>query len=104
MRHRNYPGEQTVGRMGWVVRHRRLLYPKGHADLAASLNNVGVLLWARGNPAGAEKLYRDCLALYRELRPDPNQPDLARLLSNLGVVRREQGDLAARWKKRGPPG
>src|SRR5262245_27523866 len=38
-------------------------YPDGHPDLAASLNNLGVLLRDRGEYARAEPLYQDALAM-----------------------------------------
>ncbi len=40
-------------------------YPRGHADLATSLNNLGFLLQARGALAQAEPFSRDALAMYQ---------------------------------------
>src|SRR5262249_27904849 len=63
-------------------------YPEGHPDLAASLNNLGALLWARGAYARAESMHRDALAMTRKLYPPEQFPKghhhLATTLSNLG--------------------
>src|SRR5262245_61529771 len=74
---------------------RRTLYPKdkypqGHADLAYSLNNLGLLHWAAGAHAQAEAAYREALEMYRALyskeKFPQGQPDLANTVSNLGLL------------------
>jgi CHAT domain-containing protein len=71
----------------------RHLYPKDHHALAVSLNNLGMLLQARGDLAGAEPLYRDALAMRRRLHPN-DHPGLAVSLNNLGGLLQARGDLA----------
>ena len=75
----------------------RRLYPRtairrATPDLAHSLNNLGLVLGARGDLARAEPFYRDALAMYRQLYPR-GHPDLANSLNNLGPaqVRGESG-------------
>jgi CHAT domain-containing protein/Tfp pilus assembly protein PilF len=72
---------------------RRRLHPKGHPNLAFSLNRLGFLLDARGDLAGAEPLYREALAMRRRLFPQ-GHPDLASSLNNLGSLLQDRGDLA----------
>ena len=71
---------------------RRILGAK-HPDVAMSLNNLSVLLWAKGNYAGAEPPLREALAMWRELLGEEH-PDVATILSNLAVVRIANGDYA----------
>jgi hypothetical protein len=54
----------------------RRLYPTDHPHLANSLNNLGLLLQARGDLGGAEKHHRDALAMSRRLYPT-DHPHLA---------------------------
>jgi CHAT domain-containing protein len=73
----------------------RRLYPKqDHPDLAASLNNLAVVLLAQGKNADAETFYREALAMCRRLYPKQDHPLLAGLLNNLAMVLREQGKNA----------
>jgi CHAT domain-containing protein len=73
-------------------------FPDGHPDLAASLNNLGVLLQARGELARAEPLLRDAVAMRQKLYPSARFPDghadLAVSLSNLGALLNARGELA----------
>jgi tetratricopeptide (TPR) repeat protein len=64
-----------------------------HGWQAASLNNVGNLLWKRREYAQAEPLLREALALYRKLYPR-GHPDLAASLNNLGGLLLERGEYA----------
>jgi len=58
------------------------------------LNNLGLILHARGDYEGAEALYRRALRLNRALYGDLH-PDVAVALGNLGAVLHWQGDDAA---------
>jgi CHAT domain-containing protein len=75
------------------------LYPAGHQDLARCLNNLALVLKARGRPAAAEPLCREALAMLRRLYPEDRYPAghsyLARCLNNLAMVLKAQGKLAA---------
>jgi CHAT domain-containing protein len=76
----------------------RKLYPAGHPFLARSLNNIGFILQARGQPAAAEPLYREALAMYWRLYPEARypagHPDLATSLNNLASALQAQGQPA----------
>jgi serine/threonine-protein kinase len=63
------------------------------AGVAATLNNIGVLLGQRGDWAGAEPLHREALDIIRALR-GPEHPEVAAGMSSLGVVLESKGDLA----------
>jgi tetratricopeptide (TPR) repeat protein len=66
--------------------------------LADSVNNLGLLLQARRDYAGAAKLLREGLALYRKLYPKDKYPDgsweLANSLNNVGGLLADGGDFA----------
>jgi tetratricopeptide (TPR) repeat protein len=64
-----------------------------HSETAASLNNLGLLLWAQGDLAGARPLHERALAI-REKVLGPEHPDTANSLNNLALLLRAQGDLA----------
>jgi tetratricopeptide (TPR) repeat protein len=64
------------------------------AAVAATLNNLGVLLGQRGDWAGAEPLHREALEIVRAVR-GPEHPDVAAGLNTLGGVLEAKGDLAA---------
>jgi tetratricopeptide (TPR) repeat protein len=71
-------------------------YPDGHPNLAVGLNNLGVLLQARGEYGRAEPLLRDVLEMRRRLYPTGKYPDghpnLAGSLSNLGALLHDRGE------------
>src|SRR5262245_58156801 len=71
-------------------------YPDGRPDLAASLNQLGILLRARGEYDQAEPLLREALAMRRRLYPKEHYPDghpaLATSLNNLGFLLRARGE------------
>jgi len=64
-----------------------------HPTTASSLNNLGLLLRAQGDLAGARLYYERALAI-REKVLGPDHPDIAGSLNNLGALLRSQGDLA----------
>jgi CHAT domain-containing protein/Tfp pilus assembly protein PilF len=73
-------------------------YPKGHPDLALSLNNLGYVLQALGDPAKALPYFEKALAMRQRLYP-PDQfpsghPELGVSLNNLGEVLHDLGEPA----------
>jgi CHAT domain-containing protein len=62
-------------------------------DVAASLNNLGIVVREQGNLAAARAYHERALAIHQKVAPD--SPDMAASLNNLGIVAREQGDLTA---------
>ena len=50
-------------------------FPDGHADLAASLNNLGGVLQSLGRLEAALEHYQQALAMYRKLYPPDKFPD-----------------------------
>ena len=68
-------------------------------DVLAALNNVGRVAQAQGDWAGAEPVYREMLAISRELmerlgRPPEALRDVSISLNNVGRVAEAQGDWA----------
>jgi tetratricopeptide (TPR) repeat protein len=61
--------------------------------VAASLDNLALLLKTKGDYAGAEPLYRRALAI-REKTLEPNHPDVANSLDNLAWLLKAKGDYA----------
>jgi CHAT domain-containing protein len=74
-------------------------YPKGHADLARALAHLGLTLKVQGEPAEAEALAREALAMRQALFPPEKfprgHPDLAASLALLGNLFAAQGDYGA---------
>jgi CHAT domain-containing protein len=70
-------------------------YPQGHADLATSLNNLGLLLQAQGVYSEARACDERALAMRQSLYPKDQYPrghaDLAQSLHNWGFLLQEQG-------------
>ena len=62
-----------------------------HSRTAASLGNLGYLLWSQGDYAAARPLYERALAIC-EATLGPNHPATAISLNNLGFMLRSQGD------------
>jgi Tfp pilus assembly protein PilF len=61
--------------------------------VAIRLSNLGGVLRAQGDFAGARALYERALRI-DEAAYGPNHPAVARDANNLGLVLKEQGDLA----------
>ena len=73
-------------------------YPRGHADLANCLNNLGFLLQTQSHYAKAEVLYREALAMSPEALPERprrpcGQPQQSRILA-AASRRQRRGDAA----------
>jgi len=60
-------------------------------DEAVSLNNLGNIARTRGDLAEAERLYRECLAIAKEIGARQGE---ASSLQNLGEIAYMRGDLA----------
>jgi CHAT domain-containing protein/Tfp pilus assembly protein PilF len=69
-------------------------FPRGHSELANSLNNLGTMRRDRGELARAEPLLREAVAMRRKLHPE-GHASVANSLNNLAGVLRDQGELAA---------
>jgi len=62
-----------------------------HPDVAVVLDNLGVLLWKRGQLAEAESSIWEALAIDRKVLKD-DHPDVAGVLNDLAGVLRDKGD------------
>jgi CHAT domain-containing protein/Tfp pilus assembly protein PilF len=73
-------------------------YPRGHSNLAVSLNNLGESLRAQGEYAKALPYHQQALAMRQALYPKDKFPnghsDLAVSLHNLGLLLEDQGEYA----------
>jgi CHAT domain-containing protein/Tfp pilus assembly protein PilF len=73
-------------------------YPRGHPDLAASLNNMAWLLKDHGEYGKALSYQEKALAIYRQLYPKAHfpqgHPDLAASLNNMAALMQSQGENA----------
>jgi CHAT domain-containing protein/tetratricopeptide (TPR) repeat protein len=63
------------------------------AQTAMALNNLGLLLFKKGDYLGAEPKYKRALEILERVR-GPNDPNLAVTLDNLGLLYIEMGDLS----------
>jgi tetratricopeptide (TPR) repeat protein/CHAT domain-containing protein len=74
----------------------KIAYPRGHPDLARSLNNLGAALEAQGDYGGARGYFGRALAMRQALYPvdrfPHGHPELATSLSNLGALLQAHGD------------
>jgi tetratricopeptide (TPR) repeat protein len=70
-------------------------YPQGHPELAASLDNLGLLLQSQGEYAKALEYQQQAVAMYQRLYPRDRYPqghrDLALSFNNLGALLYHQG-------------
>jgi tetratricopeptide (TPR) repeat protein len=64
-----------------------------HPDLAEVLNDMGMLLYRDDDLEGAEKFYRESLAMNRRLLGDKH-PEIANGLENVAMTVQDKGDLA----------
>ena len=74
-----------------LATRERVLGPD-HPDTATSLNDLGTLLWTRGELTTARFFYEGALAI-RERVLGPDYPETAASLNNLALVLRRQGQL-----------
>ena len=82
------------GRFDRALAIREKLLGPDHPDTAASLDNLGMLLQAEGDFAGARPLVERALAI-RERSLGPEHPDTAASLDNLGMLLQAQRNLAS---------
>jgi len=68
-------------------------FPDGHANLASSLSNLGMVYEAQGKPETAELLYKDALKMRRRVFP-VDHADIAIALNQLADLYRAQGKYA----------
>jgi CHAT domain-containing protein/Tfp pilus assembly protein PilF len=73
---------------------RRKVLPPEHPDIAASLNNLGVVQSDLGDYAAARRSHEEALAMRRKALPKDN-PYIAASLNNLGIVQHDLRDYAA---------
>jgi len=93
--------EEAIAKFQQALEIRRKVYPAskypaGHADLAASLNNIAALFHAAGRPDEARPYYEQALAMHRARYPAEKypvgHPDLAASLNNLGFLLQSTGN------------
>ncbi len=76
----------------------RVRYPRGHADLAQSLNNLAFLYEEQSDYAKAEPLFRSSLEMYESLyskqRNPQGHPDLAVSLRTLALMHYRRSEYA----------
>lgn len=72
---------------------RKKLYPRDHADIALSLDNMGTLNHEKGNLPQAEKYFQEALAMRRNLYPNGDKL-VSDSLNNMGVLLHDEGKLA----------
>jgi tetratricopeptide (TPR) repeat protein len=75
-----------------VAMQRKLRGNEPHPDLAEVLNDMGLLLYERGDSEGAEKFYRESLAMNRRLLGEKH-PEIANGLENVAMALSDKGDL-----------
>lgn len=77
-----------------VAMHRALWGAQPYPDFAASLNDLGLMLYYdKGDYDRAEQLLRESMAMKRRLLGDKH-PEIATSLSNIADVLHNKGDLA----------
>jgi CHAT domain-containing protein/tetratricopeptide (TPR) repeat protein len=86
-----YPEALRLARQ--VAELSRQALGEDHPDTAASLNNLGALLQAMGDLAGARPHYERALAIHRRVLGE-DHPDIAASLNHLGLLLQAMGDLA----------
>ena len=72
---------------------RRSVLPKGHSDLAVSLNNLGLIVKRRGHLDEAEACYRESLEITRAADGEDSL-EIPVTLMNLGGIYRDKGEFA----------
>jgi tetratricopeptide (TPR) repeat protein len=80
-----------------VAMQRALRGTEPHPDLAEVLNDMGLLLYEKGDSNDAEKFYRESLAMNRRLLGDKH-PEIANGLENVAMTVQDRGDLAGAEK------
>jgi serine/threonine-protein kinase len=86
--------DQAAPHLQGALDIRRRLFAPNHPDVIESLENYGSLLYAKGQPATAQKILREAVAAARG-NPGVPPTTLALGLNNLAACLRASGDLAA---------
>jgi tetratricopeptide (TPR) repeat protein len=76
-----------------VAMQRELRGNEPHPDLAEVLNDMGLLLYERGDTEESEKFYRESLTMNRRLL-GAKHPEIANGLENVAMTLSDKGDLA----------
>ena len=76
-----------------VDMHRALWGTQPYPDFAAALNDLGLMLYDKGDYDKSEQLLRQSLAMKRQLLGDAH-PEIATSLNNIANVLHDKGDLA----------
>lgn len=87
-----YPEAQSLLERSLALRQGSPRTPP--ADLLASLNNLGSLLFSRGQKQAADELFERAEEVYRR-HPDVDLATVNDLTSNLATLREREGDLEA---------
>lgn len=77
-----------------ALRLRREIYGDEHKDVAESMNNLAILLKAKGDLQGAEPLYRQALDINRRVLGE-DHPSVAIAMNNLAGLLKGKGDYEA---------
>ena len=85
-----YSGARALYERALAIREKAL--GPEHLDTAESLNNLALLLQARGDLAGARLLFGRALAIVESAR-GAGHPDTATCLNNLALLLKAQGEL-----------
>jgi tetratricopeptide (TPR) repeat protein len=76
-----------------VAMHRALWGPQPYPDFAAAMNDLGLMLYDKGDYDRAVVLLQDSMAMNRALLGDKH-PEIAVSLNNIANVLHDKGDLA----------
>ena len=78
--------------IGKSLKMRREIFGNDHLDVAATLENIAILEWNKGNYAAAETHFKESLEIRLRLLGEESE-EAATSLNNLGVLYATQGEL-----------
>jgi tetratricopeptide (TPR) repeat protein len=84
--------DEALARIEEALRIRRQYLPQSHPDIAASLSNLGHIVFAKGDYPRAGDYYEQALEMRRELLA-ADDPRLAESLANVALMQKLKGDL-----------
>ena len=70
------------------------LYGASHIEIARTLKDLAIVIYQRGDLAGAIPVLEEALAMQRELRGELPHPDTMAMLNDLGILLRASGQYA----------
>ena len=76
-----------------VAMHRALWGAQPHPDFAAALNDLGLMLYDKGDYGQSVRLLQESMAMNRRLLGEKH-PEIATSLNNIASVLHDEGDLA----------